>query len=133
MNTVQPSPAREADDPALAEARQLTLIVYVLHVLLSLTVLTFFVAICINYARRDRVLGTIYESHFGWQIRTFWWSLLYFSIGAAVLATGIVRAVAAGDGLGWIIVGVLLLVVNWCWHLYRVVRGLLRWSDRRPI
>ena len=128
---VQPNP--EADDPALARARHYTLMVYVLHAVMSVTFVTFFVAIVINYARRDAVRGTIYESHFDWQISTFWYTLLYFGIGIALLVAGCVRWWVGHAGVGMIILAILILFVNWCWHLYRVIRGLMRWNDRRPM
>jgi uncharacterized membrane protein len=126
----------EADDPPLALARQLTMIVYVLHAVTSVAFVTFFIAIFINYSRRDRVAGTIYESHFDWQINTFWYSLLYFVLGAVLLIWGIIRAWGphgSGTGIGMLIGGVLLLLFNLIWHLYRVIRGLMRWSDRQPM
>jgi uncharacterized membrane protein len=127
------SPAPEAD-PALAYARQLTLVVYVLHAVTSVTVVTFFVAIFINYSRRDRVAGTIYESHFDWQIRTFWFTLAWFVLGLILLGRGIfVLAVHGGVGYGSLALGVLVLFVNWCWHLYRAIRGLMHWSERQPM
>jgi uncharacterized membrane protein len=128
------APSPEADDPPLALARQLTLFVYVMHAVTSVTLVTFFVAICVNYSRRHRVAGTIYESHFDWQIRTFWYSLLYFVLGAVTLIWGIARAWGeGGGGTGMIILGMLLLIFNLCWHFYRVIRGLMCWSDRRPM
>jgi len=127
-------PAPEADDPPLAYARQLTLVVYVLHAVTSVTLITFFVAIFINYSRRDRTAGTIYESHFDWQINTFWYSLVYFLLGIGLLAWGAIAWWSkGGGGVGPIITGMLLLFVNWCWHLYRVIRGLLNWNERRPM
>jgi uncharacterized membrane protein len=128
------STSPEADDPPLAQARQLTLFVYVMHAVTSVTLVTFFVAIFVNYSRRHRVAGTIYESHFDWQISTFWYSLLYFVLGIVLLAWGIVSAWGPGhSGTGKIVLGVLLLLFNIGWHLYRVVRGLIHWSDRQPL
>lgn len=131
----QPSP--EAGNPPLAYARQLTLVVYLLHAVTSVTVITFFVAIFINYSRRDRAAGTIYESHFDWQINTFWYSLVYFASGIGVLSWGIAREWGSRGsepgGVGLIIAAILLLFVNWCWHLYRVIRGLMNWNERRPM
>jgi len=132
--TARARPDPEADDPALAQARHYTLMVYVLHALMSVTFVTFFVAIVINYSRREHVRGTIYDSHFDWQIRTFWFSLLYFLIGLALLIAGIVGLFSkGGHGGGMLMFGILVLFVNFCWHLYRVIRGLMRWSDRRAM
>lgn len=133
MNARVAGPAPEANDPEVAHARQLTLVVYVLHAVTAVTLVTFFVAVIINYTQRHRVAGTIYESHFDWQIRTFWFSLLYFAIGLALLITGLVAMFGKSGGTGWVILGILLLVFNVCWHLYRVIRGLMRWSDRKPL
>ena len=134
MSAKPPRIEPEADDPALALARQLTLFVYVMHAMTSVTLVTFFVAIFVNYSRRHRVAGTIYESHFDWQINTFWYSLIYFTVGIALLIWGAYRAWGPGrGGVGVFILGLLLLLFNICWHLYRVIRGLMRWSDRRPM
>ncbi len=35
------------------------------------------IAVIINYVKRSEVRGTWLESHFSWQIRTFWWALLW--------------------------------------------------------
>jgi uncharacterized membrane protein len=127
-------PPPGADDPPLAYARQLTLFVYVMHALTSVTLVTFFVAIFVNYSRRQRVAGTIYESHFDWQIGTFWYSLLYFVLGVTLLIWGVVDWLGKGvASVGPIIAGLMLLFFNLCWHLYRVIRGLMHWSDRRPM
>jgi uncharacterized membrane protein len=124
----------KTDDPVVAQARHYTLMVYVLHAVMSVTIVTFFVAIFINYSRRDAVRGTIYESHFGWQIRTFWFTLVYFLIGLALVIAGVVGMFSkGGGGAGILIGGILVLFVNFCWHLYRVIRGLMRWSDRKPM
>jgi uncharacterized membrane protein len=134
MNVKVAGPAPEADDPQLAHARKLTLAVYVLHALSWVTFVTYFVAIVLNHTQRGQVAGTIYESHFTWQIRTFWFSLLYLAIGLALLVTGIVALVGkSSGGTGLVIAGIVLLAFNVCWHLYRVIRGLVNWSDRKPL
>ncbi|HTU65554.1 MAG TPA: hypothetical protein VMF52_06380 [Steroidobacteraceae bacterium] len=128
------TPPPEASDPHLAQARQVTLFVYVMHALASTTAVTFFVAIFVNYSRRDRVAGTLYQSHFDWQIRTFWWCLAYSIVGCALAIWGLVRASGdwrTGGGAWLIFIGLLILLINLCWHLYRVIRGLMRWSDRQ--
>ena len=126
----------EAGNPELAHARQVTLVVYILHGITSLTLVTFIVAVAINYAQRERVAGTIYDSHFEWQISTFWFTLLYFVLGVILCIWGAVGWLGhdgRGGGFGAFSFGILVLVVNWIWHLYRVIRGLMHWSDRRPM
>ena len=71
------------------------------------------IAVIINYVKRDEARGTWLESHFTWQIRTFWFALLW----AAIVAVGVRRGLA--DGMGpWLIVLALIgalaaLLVLW--------------------
>ncbi|HWQ40239.1 MAG TPA: hypothetical protein VNM24_16795 [Burkholderiales bacterium] len=80
------------------------------------------VAVIVNYVKRDEASGTWLESHFRWQIRTFWFALLWCLI-AALLAVTIV-----GIPLAWAV-----LVVAGIWVIYRVVRGWLALADRRAL
>lgn len=80
------------------------------------------IAVIVNYVKRDEASGTWLESHFRWQIRTFWFALLWCLI-AALLALTIV-----GIPLAWA-----LLVLAGIWVIYRVVRGWLALADRRPL
>lgn len=103
----------------IASLRQLTLIIYILYALSWLFGgIPAIVAIVINYLKREDAAGTLYESHFQWQIRTFWWSL-----GWAVL--GIVTAL--------FVVGFVILAVAGIWSIYRMVKGLLYWNDHKPM
>lgn len=66
----------------LAQQRQVALIGYVLYALAPLTAgLTGLFAVGINYFQRGEMRGSVYESHFKWQIRLFWESLLWLSLG----------------------------------------------------
>jgi uncharacterized membrane protein len=84
------------------------------------------IAVIINYARRSEVRGTWLESHFAWQIRTFWWALLWAIIVAIV---GFVLAVVVVGVAVWII-GFFILGI---WAIYRIARGWLRLKDRQPM
>lgn len=70
------------------------------------------IAIIINYARRSDVRGTFLDSHFGWQLRTFWYALLWL-----VLA-GLLFISVFGIPFAWI-----LAVVAGLWVIYRLTRG----------
>jgi len=72
------------------------------------------IAVLLNYLKRSQAAGTPLESHFRWQIRTFWWALLWGGIALVLIATvlGIVFAVP------------LLLLVG-AWVTYRIARGWL--------
>ena len=85
------------------------------------------VAVVINYVKRSEARGTWLESHFGWQIRTFWyalgWSLLVLLVSAPLVFLFFL-------GFATWAVGMFLLGI---WAIYRVVRGWLALNDRRPI
>ncbi len=70
------------------------------------------VAVVLNYLKRDAVRGTWLEGHFRWQIRTFWFALLWVMV-SIVLLISVIGA----------LFGFLLLVVTSFWVIYRVVRG----------
>ena len=80
------------------------------------------VAVVINYLKREEARGTFLESHFRWQIRTFWFALLWCMIGAVLFIT---------------IIGIpLALMVFFAagiWSIYRITRGWLALRDRKPM
>jgi len=84
------------------------------------------VAVILNYARRAEARGTWLESHFDWQIRTFWFALLW-----------VVITLLVGAPLTLIIIGIYIVVIGFAiigiWVAYRVVRGWLSLRDRRPM
>jgi uncharacterized membrane protein len=84
------------------------------------------VAVIVNYVKRGEARGTWLESHFTWQIRTFWfalgWSLL---VGLLGLLLAIVLI-----GIAIWIVGLFVLGI---WAIYRIARGWLALRDRRPV
>ena len=62
--------------------KTLTTIIYALYAASFLVGITAIVAIVMNYVKKDDVSGTFLESHFRWQMRTFWFGLLWAVIGA---------------------------------------------------
>jgi len=126
-----------ADTPAPSENLvRLTHLIYGLHafsaimgVISSAAVVTAFLtgwpsilAVILNYAKRSEVRGTWLESHFSWQIRTFWWAL-FWVFAALVLFVTII-----GIPLAF-----LMFVGTGLWVLYRIVVGWLALNDGRPI
>jgi uncharacterized membrane protein len=81
------------------------------------------VALVINYVKRDAVRGSWLESHFSWQIRTFWWTL-----GWAVLLLLVSAPLVLLLGLGFLTAAAGLFVLG-IWVIYRIVRGWLRLKD----
>jgi uncharacterized membrane protein len=91
-----------------------------------LTGLPSIVAVIMNYVRRSEVRGTYLESHFRWQIRTFWFALLWVVIAGAVSLPLMLVLV------GFVTYAVAAVVIG-VWVLYRVVRGWMRLADRSPM
>jgi uncharacterized membrane protein len=115
-----------------------TTLVYALHafgiatgILTSATVIGAFLvgwpsilAVILNYVKRDEARGTWLESHFRWQIRTFWYGALWVALCVAFVVFTL--------GLGVLIVWLPLALVT-CWFIYRVARGWMRLSARQPM
>ena len=80
------------------------------------------IAILINFFTRNKVRGTWLDSHWGWQMRTFWFALIWILI-ALVFAITIVGLVVALP----------VIVFTGLWVLYRVVRGWLALKDNRAM
>ncbi|MGZ5006343.1 MAG: DUF4870 family protein [Methylobacter sp.] len=96
----------------------LTTVIYALYAASYFVGVTAIVAIVMNYVKKDDVAGTFLESHFIWQIRTFWFGLLWGALGA----------ITALFVIGWVI-----LAANGIWIIYRIVKGWLRLNDRKPM
>jgi uncharacterized membrane protein len=115
---------------------QLTYLIYGLHlfsaingVLTSAFVLTAFLsgwpsilAVILNYIKREATTGTYLESHFRWQIRTFWFALLWLGVGAILVVTII------GIPLAWV-----LTMVIGLWVLYRMMRGVAQLMNQQAM
>ena len=84
------------------------------------------IAVILNYVKRGDARGTWVESHYRWQIRTFWFALLWFVIAVLVI-------VVLGIVLIGIPIGIAILVAVTLWVIYRIARGWLRLRDRRPM
>ena len=82
------------------------------------------IAVVLNYVKRSDARGTWLESHFRWQIRTFWFGLLWISL--------CVLFIVATLGIGILVAWVPMAVVG-LWFIYRIVRGWLALSDGRPM
>jgi uncharacterized membrane protein len=115
---------------------RLTHLIYGLHafsaimgVISSAAVVTAFLtgwpsilAVILNYAKRSNARGTFLESHFRWQIRTFWFAFLWVIIAAVLFVT------IVGIPFAWI-----LVVATGIWVLYRIIRGWLALNEGREI
>ena len=95
-----------------------TTLVYALQALSFLLGVTCIIALIINYVKRDDVAGTWLASHFRWQIRTFWFGLLWAITGWLTFI---------------LIIGYFVLVANGIWIIYRIVKGWLYLNDAKPM
>ena len=114
----------------------LTHVIYGLHAFSAVTgmlspamILTAFltgwpsiIAVILNYVKRSEVRGTWLDSHFSWQIRTFWFALLWLAIGGVLFAT---------------VIGIPFAIVLWLatgiWVLYRIIRGWLALTSQKAL
>ena len=80
------------------------------------------IAVILNYARRGAAAGTFLESHFTWQIRTFWLAFMWAAIGLLAFLSII------GILVGWVV-----WVVTGVWVIYRVARGWLALVNGKPM
>jgi uncharacterized membrane protein len=80
------------------------------------------IAVILNYVKRPEVRGTWLDSHYSWQIRTFWYALLWLAIGGVLFIT---------------MIGIPFAFVLWfatgIWVLYRIIRGWLALSSQKEL
>ena len=130
----QPAPPEESEP--LRSALRVANLVYALHAFAllvglagSATVVGSFVgsvpsivAVILNYVKRGDARGSWLESHYRWQIRTFWYAIGWVLLALLLVVTliGIPLAIAIQIGVS-------------LWLIYRIARGWLRLGDRRPM
>jgi uncharacterized membrane protein len=137
MNSVILDDVARPVDPELVTY---TNIIYALHALSAVIGLTSgvtvigsfifglpsIVAVIMNYARQGSVRGTYLESHFRWQIRTFWFALL----GSAIVWLISLPLMLAVIGFATLWLGLALISL---WLIYRIVRGWIALRDGRAM
>ena len=118
--------------------RSLTLVLYVLYIIAIFTGgLLALIALIINYVKLNDVRGSIFESHFLWQIRSFWWYLFWNVIAFVpfffLFFTGNSPDLFAGVALGSTIFCISVMALSWIWIVYRAIRGIITLNDNQPI
>lgn len=98
--------------------KTLTTVIYALYAASFVIGITSIVAIVMNYVKKEDVAGTMLESHFRWQIRTFWFGILWGVLGGITFI---------------IIIGWFVLAADCIWIIYRIVKGWLRLVDDKPM
>lgn len=107
-----------AGDTGTEQERTVLLVAYVLHGLAVFNGLTAIAGVIVNHIKVDETASAFIRSHHRWLIRTFWWGLLWSLVCAA---------------LTFVLVGAFGFLVLAVWWLYRIVRGALNYSERRPM
>ena len=105
-------------DDKLRSNKTLTWVIYGLYAASFLLGITSIVAIILNYVKRGDVAGTYLESHFTWQIRTFWIGVIVALVGALLML---------------VLVAWLVWLADMVWVIYRLVVGGLKLSESQPI
>lgn len=118
-------------------------ITYLLYVLSYFTAgLLWVVPIFMNYAKRRDAYGTWLATHFDWQIKTFWYSIVWFVVGVSIITFALggfgvsMMADSGNIAIGSVLlasVGFIIMGVTFIWHLYRIVRGWIALTDGRPV
>lgn len=98
--------------------KTLTTVIYALYGVSIFFGLTAIVAIIMNYVKKDDVQGTLFESHFRWQIRTFWFGMLWMLLAGLTMFVG---------------VGFILFPIAVIWFIYRVVKGFMYLNDGKAM
>ena len=110
------APGSPADE--LKQAKNITMIVYGLQAASFLFGITAIAALIINYIKKDDMRNTWLASHFRWQIRTFWFGLLWGAVGGLTLIVGI----------GFVVLGAAAI-----WIIYRIVKGWLWLNENKEM
>jgi uncharacterized membrane protein len=145
---IDPEHAMSAIEP-VPSSREFTFVgvAYGLHVTGLFLFWPALIGLVLDYVKRGDVEGTVLESHYGWLIRTFWWSLLWASLVlGAMLAVIIPEAVQVAGlarsgnylSIPWSFIGAAVLggiglSVVWFWAAYRFTRGILRLSSGQAV
>ena len=118
--------------------RTLTIALYVLYIAAIFSGgLLALIALIINYVKRSAVQGSIFDSHFTWQIRTFWWylfwNILAFVPFTFLFFTGENPDAFAGVAFGASAFCLAAVGLSWIWIVYRAIRGIITVNDNQPM
>lgn len=98
------------------------------------------IGVIIAHVKRADAVGTVWEGHFTYAIRTFWLGFLAYVIALPIIFFSLPSFVghstsvgAASSGWGFISVGIIILAVVGLWSLIRAIVGLLRVLGDEPV
>ena len=111
-------------DGQVATAKNTAWWLYIIHAVsfvFSLGAFSF-IPLIINYVKRPETAGTFVHSHHSWQIRSFWWYLVWIAVGWMLFIT------IFGIPLAWMV-----WVGAWLWKIYRLIRGVTALNSNVPV
>jgi len=82
-----------------------------------------FIPLILNYVKRPEAAGTFVYSHHSWQIRSFWWYVVWVCFGGVLFIT------VVGAPLAWFVVW----PAAWIWKAYRLIRGIIDLNANKPM
>jgi uncharacterized membrane protein len=119
MNDVIPSPSGPTVERA--NLTLLTHVMYGLHTASWFSLGLFSViAMILNYVKRPDLPDEFFRSHFRWQSRSFWFTVLWLVLAAPLWTILIVP--------GWIAYSLIGF-----WYLYRFIRGWWNFAEERAM
>lgn len=140
--------AQRGQHNMMSDTKRRSLITYN-HITYFLYVISYFTAgllwivpIVMNYAKRRDADGSWIATHFDWQIKTFWYSIVWFFLGIIIITFALggfgvsVLADSGNIAIGSVLLagfGLLIMTFTFIWHLYRIVRGWIALTDGRPV
>lgn len=111
-------------DNDLQSRKSLAWWLYIFHgasLVLSLGMFSF-IPLIISYVKRDEAAGTFVYTHHNWQIRSFWWYLVWMAVGGVLFLTII------GIPLAY-----LIWMGAWIWKAYRLIKGIVDLGNNKPM
>lgn len=139
---------RQGRHSTMSDNKRRSLITYN-HVTYLLYVVSYFTAgllwivpIVMNYVKRHDADGTWLATHFDWQIKTFWYSIVWFAIATLLIVFAVgglgvgIMADSGNLAIGSVLLtglGLMIMIFTFVWHLYRIIRGWIALTDGRPV
>ncbi len=111
-------------DTQLQSSKNLAWWLYIAHgasMLFSLGAFSF-IPLILNYVKREDAANTFVYSHHGWQIRSFWWYLIWMTLSGILFLTFVGIPAAF-----------LVWTVAWLWKLYRLIKGIVDLNDNKSM
>ncbi|PKO70188.1 MAG: hypothetical protein CVU22_02270 [Betaproteobacteria bacterium HGW-Betaproteobacteria-16] len=123
------APVESADSETAQSLKSVGWLSYILHLIVAVaavvpsaqpSIALLLVALVIDLVKRGDAVGTWQASHFSWRIRTVLWAVFWYLITLPLFLFFLLPGM-----LAWLVVSV--------WFLYRIVKGMVRMNDSKPV